>query len=187
MRSARPTSTIDSVDAPGEDARSTETLLPVVYDELRRLADHYLRGERAGHTLQATALVHEAWLRLQDAPWQNRAHFMGVAAMAMRRVLVNHAKGRDRLKRGGGKAPIVLEETMAVFEDRAIDLVALDDALTRLAEIDPEQARIVELRFFAGLTVEETAQLLGTSVRTVHRDWAMARAWLHGEIAEGEA
>jgi len=168
-------------------SRTTETMLPLVYDELRRLADHYLRSERGGHTLQATALVHEAWLKLQDSGWQNRAHFMGVAAMAMRRVLVNHARSHRRLKRGGGKPQLVLEETMAVFNDRAIDLVALDDALNRLAEIDAEQARIVELRFFAGLTVEETARLLDTSVRTVHRDWAMARAWLRGEIGEAES
>lgn len=167
------------------DAEASERVFPLIYDELRRLADRYMRGERPDHTLQATALVHEAYLKLVgqgDASWTSRAHFLAAAAQAMRRILVNHAKSKKRVKRGGGRAQLVLEEALAAFEDRAIDLVDLDDSLRKLAAIAPDQARIVELRFFAGLTVEETARMLGTSERTIYSDWAMARAWLRGEL-----
>ena len=167
-------------DQPGMDQ-----LLPLVYDELHRLAQRYLIHERAGHTLQATALVHEAYLRLaetDDLRFENRSHLVGFAARAMRQVLVNHAKSRRALKRGGGKKPIALDDAVAMFEERAIDLVALDEALSQLAEIDSRQARVVELRFFGGLTAEEAGDVLDISVSTVERDWGAAKAWLHRAI-----
>lgn len=169
--------------------QAAEALFPIIYGELRDLAGRVLRGERPGHTLQPTALVHEAWLRLigqQDATFNDRGHFLSVAAMAMRRILVNHAKARGAAKRGGGAPVVVLDEALAVFEDRAVDLIALDEAIDRLAEIDDRQARVVELRFFTGLSVDETAQVMDISPRTVHREWLMARAWLRGAIADEE-
>ncbi len=176
-------------DASRGDEDAANRLFPLIYDELRRLAGRYIKRERPDHTLQATALVHEAYLKLFGQPtaaWADRSHFMAVAAIAMRRILVNHARSHRAARRGGGRARVALDEAAAVFEDRAIDLVALDEALKRLAQIDPDQARIVELRFFGGLSVEDTARLLGVSVRTVHYDWAMARAWLRGELTSGD-
>ena len=160
-------------------------LLPLVYDELRRLAAGYLRRERPGHTLQPTALVHEAYLRMVDQSqvrWQNRAHFLGVAAQMMRRILVDHARGQRAEKRGGEIQKLSLDENIDVSGERAADLVALDEALERLAEFDPQKARVVELRFFGGLSVEETAEVLGVSAPTVKRQWRMAKAWLYGQV-----
>lgn len=172
------------------DAAAAERLLPLVYEELRAIAARYLRQERAGHTLQPTALVHEAYVRLIDQTsvrWNGRSHFLAVAAIAMRRVLVNHARARRRLKRGGQEMKRVpLDDAVGVLEERAGDLEALDEALTKLAAMDPQQARIVELRFFGGLTAPETAEAMGISERTVHREWALARAWLRGEVTRGE-
>lgn len=161
-------------------------LVPLVYDELRRLAAHYMRQERRDHTLQATALVHEAYLRLvgqRDVNWQSRAHFFGVAAQLMRRILVDYARARQTDKRGAGLQKASLEEALLFSDEQSGELLALDEALDRLAERDPRQSRIVELRFFAGLTVEETAEVLAISPKTVKRDWSVARAWLHGEIS----
>src|SRR5688572_3109341 len=164
-------------------------LLPVVYDELYRLARRQLRDERADHTLGATALVHEAYLKLSGLDrmhWQNRAHFMAVAAQAMRRVLVNHATARTAQKRGGKRERVALDDVILVTAERAEELIALDAALTRLAERDPRQARVIECRFFAGMSIEETAEALDISPVTVKRDWTLARAWLHREL-EAEA
>jgi len=177
-------------DACEGDAAAAERLLPLVYEELRAIAASHLRQERVGHTLQPTALVHEAYMRLIDqnsVRWNGRSHFLAVAAMAMRRVLVNHARDRRRLKRGGPEMKRVpLDDAVGVLEERAGDLEALDAALTRLAAMDPQQARIVELRFFGGLTAPETAEAMGISERTVHREWSLARAWLRGEVTRGE-
>ncbi len=169
--------------------RSAESkLMPLVYYELRRLARRFMRAERPGHTLQPTALVHEAYLRLagqREITWQNRAHFFGVAAQLMRRILVDHARARQAEKRGGHEQRVSLDEALEYTEGKAGDLVALDGALDRLAERDPRQGRVVELRFFAGLTEKEAAEVLGISVRTVKRDWHVARAWLYKEIKKG--
>jgi RNA polymerase sigma-70 factor (ECF subfamily) len=156
-----------------------------VYEELRHQAARYLRRERPGHTLQTTALINEAYLRLIDAKdihWQSRAHFFAIAANLMRRVLVDHARRRDADKRGGANLRLTLDESIAVANEVDVDLLAIDQALDRLATIDPQQARVVELRFFSGLTVEETAAALGVSPKTVKRDWSVARAWLRREI-----
>lgn len=165
-----------------------DLLLPLVYDELHRQASRFLRRERAGHTLQATALIHEAYLKLVDqrqVNWQNRAHFFGIAAQAMRRILVDYAKARHRVKRGGSGENLPLEAvTLAVSGERSIDLEALDEALTRLAEMDQRQARIVELRYFSGLSIEETAEVLRLSPATVKSDWRTAKAWLYQEISK---
>ena len=160
-------------------------LLPLVYDELRKLAANYLRRERDGHTLQPTALVHEAYLRLVDQTqvrWQNRAHFFGVAAQMMRRILVDYARTHNAEKRGGDLQLLSLDENIDVAGTRAADLVALDEALDRLAAIDEQKSRIVELRFFGGLSVEETAEVLGVSAPTIKRQWRMAKAWLYGQV-----
>jgi RNA polymerase sigma-70 factor, ECF subfamily len=160
-------------------------LVPVVYDELRRLAAYYLRQERSDHTLQATALVHEAYLRLVDQrhmDWNNRNHFFGVAAHLMRRILLMHAREHRAAKRGGAAQKISLDETAIFSPAQAEELVYLDELLTRLAALDAQQERVVELRFFAGLSVEETAELMGISPATVKRDWAMAKAWLAREM-----
>jgi RNA polymerase sigma factor (TIGR02999 family) len=167
------------------DQKSLDTLLPVVYQELRRLAQHYLKQERSDHTLQATALVHEAYLKLidtNDVQWQNRAHFFGVAAQVMRHILVDMARQRRAHKRGGGhKLP--LDEALSVpGEPEDLNLLALDEALDKLAESDPQQSKIIELRYFGGLSVEETAEALGISPTTVKREWRVARAWLYQEI-----
>lgn len=171
------------------DAAAAEKLLPLVYDELRAQAAGYLQHERPDHTLQATALVHEAYLRLIDqtrVEWKGRAHFFAVAAVMMRRVLVNHAKARNAAKRAGQRMRVTLNES-AVATENAVDLVALDEALDRLATLDPDQARLVELRFFAGLSAADAAQVMGISDRTLHREWTIAKAWLHGELQKGNA
>jgi RNA polymerase sigma factor (TIGR02999 family) len=160
-------------------------LVPALYTELRRLAHHYMRGERTGHTLQTTALVHEAYLRLAAVDrmqFRDRTHFVAMAATMMRRILVDHARAHTRDKRGGGVSVTSLDD-VGVGPRQTVDLVALDQALERLASQDAQQARIVELRFFGGLTIEETAAALGISVKTVKRDWAIAKAWLHHELA----
>jgi RNA polymerase sigma factor (TIGR02999 family) len=160
-------------------------LIPVVYGELRRLASSYMRHERPDHTLQTTALVHEAYLQLvgqERAHWENRAQFFGVAAQLMRRILVDHARAHNAAKRGGLSPKFSLDEAMVMAQERGGDLLAIEELLTRLATIDPQQARVVELRFFAGLSVEETAQALAISDRTVKRDWAMAKAWIQREL-----
>ena len=169
-----------------DNPRVTSELMARVYDELHRLAAAYMRRERGDHTLQTTALVHEAYLRLvgqRDIAWKNRAHFLGVAARMMRRVLVDHARAHLCRRRGGPQQRVSLEDVGISPRTHAADLVALDDALTRLAQIDARQCQVVELRFFGGLTAEETARTLGVSTKTVNRDWLVARAWLHGEIA----
>jgi len=161
-------------------------LMPLVYDELHRIASRYLRRERQGHTLQTTALINEAYMRIVDqnrVNWQSRAHFFGVAAQMMRRILVDHARSHLYAKRGGGAQKLTLDEAIATPQERDLDLVALDDALTTLAQVDSQQSRIIELRFFGGLTIEETAEVLGISPATVKRDWNMAKAWLYGEIS----
>jgi RNA polymerase sigma factor (TIGR02999 family) len=163
------------------DRDALEGLIPVVYGELRRIAARYLRHERADHTLQATALVHEAYFKLIDqdhARWRNRAQFFGVAAQLMRRILVDHARTHAAAKRGGGVSPITLVDAADASPPRGIDVIALYEALTRLTSIYPEQGRLVELRFFGGLTIEETGQAMGLSPATVKRQWAVARAWL---------
>jgi RNA polymerase sigma factor (TIGR02999 family) len=164
-------------------------LLPIVYQELRRLAASYLRRERPGQTLQPTALVHEAYLRLlKDKPdrWQNRAHFCAIAAHSMRQILIERARARGALKRGGAMPRITLDEGLVPAGESTVDLVALDQALERLGALDPEQARLVELRFFGGLTIEETAEAMHMSPATVKRHWTVARAWLAREL-EGMA
>jgi RNA polymerase sigma factor (TIGR02999 family) len=173
----------------GGDREALEELMPLVYDELRRLAHYYLRQERNDHTLQSTALVHEAYLRLagQNPPqWQNRAHFFGIAAHVMRQILVEYARGRGAAKRGGNACRLTLDETIALPQQLDVDVVELDRALNGLAELDPQQSRIVELRFFAGLTIEDTSEVLGISPATVKRDWVTARAWLYRAMS-GEA
>ncbi|HMV49366.1 MAG TPA: sigma-70 family RNA polymerase sigma factor [Blastocatellia bacterium] len=167
------------------DAAAMEEVIRAVYQELRRMADRYLRQETPGHTLQPTALVHEAWLRLvkqTQVDWQNRAQFFGVAAQMMRRILVDHAKSKHREKRGGDAVKLLLEDTVDVSDERAADLVALDDALQSLAAIDARKCRVIELRYFGGLSVEETAEILQVSPQTVLRDWKLAKAWLYREI-----
>ena len=167
------------------DPSAREQLVPIIYEELRRLAHHYMRGERVGHTLQTTALVNELYLRLAgiDAVrWRDRVHFFAVTATLMRRVLVDYARQRGREKRGAGVTVISLNEN-AVARQPDVDVVALDEALDRLAAVDPQQSRVVELRFFAGLSVEETADALGISPATVKRDWATAKLWLYNELS----
>lgn len=169
------------------DQDAAAELMPVVYDELRRLAARYMRQERADHTLQATALVHEAYLRLieqRHANWQNRAHFFGVAAQLMRRILVDHARGHLRVKRGGEQQKVALDDVVLVSPEKSAELLAVDEALRKLEKRDARQSRVVELRFFGGLTTEETAEVLGTSASTVEREWALAKAWLYMEWQE---
>jgi RNA polymerase sigma factor (TIGR02999 family) len=171
------------------DQGAREALIPLVYDELRRLARRYLRRERPDHTLQSAALVNEAYLRLirQDQPqWQNRAHFFGVAAQLMRHILVDHARNRAAAKRGAGAPRLTLDPDVALPQARDVDLVALDDVLNQLAALDPQQSRLVELRFFGGLSIEETSVVLGVSPATVKREWATARAWLQREMRNKE-
>jgi RNA polymerase sigma factor (TIGR02999 family) len=166
------------------DAKALHAALPLVYDELRRLARHYMRQERPDHTLQSTALVHEAYLRLSKqgaAPFKDRAHFVAICAQLMRQILVEHARTRGAAKRDGGYK-LTLDDTVP-FKSRDLDLVLLDDALTELAKLDPEQSRIVELRFFGGLSINETSEVLGLSPATVKRHWSSARVWLHHEIS----
>jgi RNA polymerase sigma factor (TIGR02999 family) len=169
------------------DERALDKLTPLVYEELRKQAARYLRRERAGHTLQTTALINEAYLRLIDAKdvrWQSRAHFFAIAANLMRRVLVDHARRRDAEKRGGEHLRMTLDDALAVTTAPDVDVLAIDEALNKLARIDSQQALVVELRFFSGLSVEETAAALGVSPATVKRDWSVARAWLRREIGD---
>ena len=167
------------------DRAALDNLMPVVYDELRRLAKHHMRFEAPEHSLQATGLVNEAYLRLVDQKrvnWQNRAHFFGAAAQIIRRVLVDHARARRRLKRGGDAVKVSLYDGVGAVNAVELDVVALDRALSALSKRDPQQERIIELRFFAGLSIEETAEALNISPATVKRDWASARAWLYREM-----
>ncbi len=171
------------------DKAALDKLMPLIYEELRQLARHYMNRERVGHTLQTTALVNEAYLRLinrKQVHWQNRAHFFAIAAHLMRSILVDHARSHAYAKRGGGARKISLDEALAVSQQRAADVVALDDALKRLAEIDPQQSRIVELKFFGGLTIEETAEVLALSPATIKREWSTAKAWLYHELNRNE-
>jgi RNA polymerase sigma-70 factor, ECF subfamily len=167
-----------------------ETLMPLVYKELKRLAGSYLRRERPDHTLQSAALVNEAYLRLVDQSqtrWQNKAHFYGIAAQMMRRVLADHARGHNAAKRGAGLPELELNEAMAQAQSRSVDVLDLEEALQKLEKLDPQQGKIVELRFFSGLSIEDTANVLGISPATVKRDWAAARAWLFREVAARQA
>jgi RNA polymerase sigma factor (TIGR02999 family) len=167
------------------DRDALDRLTPLVYDELRRTAHRYLQRERDGHTLETTALVNEAYLRLinqQKMDWQNRAHFFAVTAEVMRHVLIDHARRRHYLKRGGEAQYVALEEANAMTEVRAAELVALDEALDKLMKLDPRKSRVVELRYFGGLSLEETAEVLGISIMTVRRDWRAAKAWLYKAV-----
>ena len=167
------------------DETALDQLIPLVHDELRRLARRHMAGERAGHTLQATALVNEAYLRLidvQHVDWQNRAHFLAMSARLMRRILVDYARSKGSQKRGGGAMKVTFDEGLPVAGDPAMDLVALDDALDALATMDERKSRVIELRFFGGLSVEETANVLAVSPETVMRDWKLAKAWLMREL-----
>ena len=167
------------------DQEALDRLMPLVYNELRRMARRYMQSENPGHTLQATALVNDLYMHLIDQKrvnWKNRAHFFGAAAQIIRRLLVDHARGRDRLKRGGGGLKVEWNEEISPSQPIEMNLIALDDALNRLAELDPQKTRIIELRFFAGLSIEETAEVLKISPATIKRDWAFARAWLFSEM-----
>lgn len=175
------------VDWGNGDEAALEKLTPLVYGELHRLARRYMKRERPGHTLQTSALVNEAYIRLIDwksVQWQNRAHFFGVSAQLMRRILVDFARSRDYAKRGGGTRQVSLDEAAVVPSGRGADLVAMDDALNTLAALDARQSRVVEMRFFGGLKLEEIAEVLEVSVGTVRRDWSLARAWLHRELSQ---
>jgi RNA polymerase sigma factor (TIGR02999 family) len=170
------------------DQAALDRLMPLVHDELHRLAHRYMLRERVGHTLQTTALVNEAYLRLIDADgisWQNRAHFFAISARLMRRILVDFARSRGYRKRGGDAAKVEFDDARVPSPGKSADLVAIDDALTALAALDPREAQVVELRFFGGLSEEETAEVLGVSARTVKRDWALAKAWLTRELKRG--
>jgi RNA polymerase sigma factor (TIGR02999 family) len=169
------------------DQTALDRLMPLVYEELRRMANHYMRNERKGHTLQTSALVNEAYLRLVDhenIEWQNRAHFFGVAAQSIRHILVDHARGHKAAKRGAGAAKLSLDEAIGVPEKKEVDLLALNEALERLAALDRQQANVVELRFFGGLSIKETAEALGIAEQTVKWTWRMARAWLLRELGD---
>lgn len=171
------------------DQSALDQLLPMVYQELRRLADQFLRREAPGHTLQATALVHEAYLRLIDqnqSNWQNRAHFFGVAANLMRQILIQHARAKHADKREGDRRKIYIDDAGAIGQDRPLDLIALDDALQTLAQVSPRQNQIVELRYFGGLSIEETAEVMDLSPATIKREWSMAKAWLLRELSRDE-
>jgi RNA polymerase sigma factor (TIGR02999 family) len=168
--------------------QALEELLPLIYDELRRLAHNFLYRERPGHTLQTTALVHEAYLKLidqRDARWQNRAHFFAIAAQAMRRILIDSARKHVAVKRGRGGEKLSLDEAAIISLEPDVNLLALDEALKGLAQIDPQQSRIIELRYFGGLTIEETAEVVNLSPATIKREWTMARAWLHQALRGG--
>jgi RNA polymerase sigma factor (TIGR02999 family) len=167
------------------DRQALDQLLPMIYAELRRTAARQLREKRAVHTLQPTALAHEAYLKLvgqREVQWQNRAHFLGCAAQAMRHILVDYARGRAAAKRGGGDARVTLTEGAAVAEERGIDVLALEEALGRLEQLNARQCRVVELRYYGGLSIEETAEVVGVSPATVKNDWVIARAWLHRQL-----
>ena len=170
------------------DAEVLDDLMPLVYKELRRQAAGYLRRERADHTLQPTALINEVYLKLidqRDVKWQNRAHFFAISAQAMRRILVDYARERKREKRGGAAENLPLDEALTIVsQEKSVDLVALDEALNKLAKFDERQAKVVELRYFSGLSIDETAEVLNVSNVTIRRDWTMAKAWLHQEITK---
>jgi RNA polymerase sigma factor (TIGR02999 family) len=171
------------------DREALKALVPLLYEDLRRVAHQYLRKARPGHTLQTTALVHEAYLRLEQyhrAQFQNRTHFVAICALLMRQILIGHERTRRAAKRGAGGQKVTLDDANEMIRGRPVDLLALDDALTGLARLDPQQSRIVELRFFGGLSIEETAEVLGLSPATVKRHWSTARVWLHREMT-GEA
>jgi RNA polymerase sigma-70 factor (ECF subfamily) len=171
------------------DEAARDELMPLVYQELHRLAHQYMSRERPGHTLQTSALVNEAFLRLvdqRDVQWQNRAHFFGIAGQMMRRILVDYARNRRYAKRGGGAAQVSLDEELIVSEERSAEVVALDEALSRLAAFDERKSQVVELKFFGGLSIEETAEVLGVSPGTVMRDWTLARAWLRREMSDNK-
>ena len=177
-------------DWSGGDEGALEKLIPLVQPELHRLAHYYMSRERAGHTLQTTALLDEAYLRLvenAERGWQNRTHFVAAAAQLMRRIMVDHARERQSLKRGGGAAKVTLDEAALVTETRSEELLALDEALEKLAVQDPRKSQIVELRYFGGLTMAETAGFLDTSLRTVEREWNMAKAWLYRALSGDES
>jgi RNA polymerase sigma-70 factor, ECF subfamily len=170
-----------------QEPANVSDILPLVYDELRRLARRYMARERPGHSLQATALVHEAYLRLlkdKQQPWQNRTHFFAIAANSMRQILVERARARAASKRGGSRVRVTMGEDIVAAGEPSIDLLALDEALTKLAGFDPQLARIVELRFFGGLSIEEAAEAIAASPATVKRSWSVARAWLKRELSE---
>jgi RNA polymerase sigma factor (TIGR02999 family) len=174
-------------EAGPDNQAARDALLQAVYEQLREAAEARLRQERAGHTLQPTALVHEAYLRLVDqtrVDWQGRTHFLAVAALAMRRILIDHARRRDREKRGGGWRRVALHDAFALRRDHDLDIVALHEALEKMAGLDERQAKVVELRIFGGMTAEETARMLNVSTRTVERDWKMGQAWLRRELSE---
>ena len=167
------------------DKAALDQLMPLVYDELRRLAAHYLQQERSGHTLQPTALVNEAYLRLVDqrnVDWRNRAQFFGLAAQMMRRILVNHAEARKAAKRGGDAERLPLDDSLSLSRENDVDILALNDALNRLAEFDEQKSKVVELRFFGGLKMDEVAEFIGKSTATTEREWSLARAWLYREL-----
>ncbi len=169
----------------GGDQEAADKLVPLVYEELRRIAASRLRRERPDHTLQTTALVHEAYIKLavqRNAKWQNRAQFFGVAAQVMRRVLVDYARAQQRVRRGGRQQKVSLEDVLLVSADRTDELLAVNESLTKLQELDPRQARIVELRYFGGLTIEEIAEVVGVSTKTVTRELKVAKAWLYGDL-----
>ncbi|HEY3138242.1 MAG TPA: sigma-70 family RNA polymerase sigma factor [Blastocatellia bacterium] len=171
------------------DQAAIDKLLPIVYDELRRLAAGFFRRERLNHTLEPTALVHEAYLHLVDQSrvgWENRAHFFGAAAKLMRRILIDHARGHNAAKRGGGEIRVSLADDVAVTKQRELDLITLDGALDELAVLDEQQSRIVEMRYFGGLSIEETAEVLAISPATVKREWNTARAWLYRRMKSDE-
>jgi len=185
MGSSSPDVTVLLSELTRGNKEAEEKLVPLVYDELKRLARSYMRRERPEHTLQATALVHEAYLKLikqQSVNWQGRSHFFAIAAQLMRRILIDHARGHLREKRGGTKVILPLDEGLVFSPEHSEELVKLDEALERLSKLDARQSRIVELRFFGGLSVEETAKFLGISPKTVKRDWSVAKVWLHGEL-----
>lgn len=189
MQPAQPDVTVLLSELRRGNQEASEKLIPVVYDELKRLARSYMRRERPEHTLQTTALVHEAYLKLVRQPethWQSRAHFFGIAARLMRQILIDHARGQLREKRGGPKVVLPLNEALALPLEHSEELVKLDEALVRLSKLDARQSHIVELRFFGGLSVEETSEFLGVSPKTVRRDWAVAKVWLYGELRGGD-
>jgi RNA polymerase sigma-70 factor, ECF subfamily len=171
------------------DLEATPRLISLVYGELRRLAATYMRRERSDDTLQPTALVHEAYLKLvqqRNVDWQGRSHFFSIAAQMMRRILIDHARERLREKRGGGKKPISLDDAIVIAPEQSLELICLNRSLDRLARFDPRQAKIVELRFFGGLSVDEVAEALGVSAKTVQREWNVAKAWLHGDLKSSD-
>ncbi|MBI2827245.1 MAG: sigma-70 family RNA polymerase sigma factor [Planctomycetia bacterium] len=189
---AKPTADATAITnaAGAGDAPAAQRLMPLLYEEFRRLARRYLASERAGHTLQPTSLVHEAYLKLIDQTrvnWQGRTHFLAVGAQAMRRILADHARGKNRVKRGGGRHRIAIDEQLLVSPKSDADVLVVDEALERLAQLDPRQAKMVELRFFGGLSVEEVAEVLGVSKRTVESEWKIVRAWLRRALSEEPA